>query len=75
MANHQRYFRLRSQAAAGSGRSRGALRFFAWAFTKGDKMAEQIGYVPLPKNVIAEIENIWATKIKDATGKPLYTGQ
>ncbi len=53
----------------------GALRFFAWAFTKGDKMAEQIGYVPLPKNVIAEIENIWATKIKDATGKPLYTGQ
>jgi phosphate transport system substrate-binding protein len=48
-----------------------ALRFFAWAFTKGDKMAEEIGYVPLPKNVVAEIEKVWASEIKDASGKPL----
>jgi phosphate transport system substrate-binding protein len=49
-----------------------ALKFFAWAFTKGDKMAEEIGYVPLPKNVVAEIEKVWASEIKDASGKPLY---
>jgi phosphate transport system substrate-binding protein len=49
-----------------------ALKFFAWAYAKGDKMAEDIGYVPLPKNVAAEIEQVWASKIKDASGKPLY---
>ena len=32
-----------------------ALKFFAWAFAKGGRMAEDIGYVPLPKNVAAEI--------------------
>jgi phosphate transport system substrate-binding protein len=49
-----------------------ALKFFAWAYTKGDKMAEEIGYVPLPKNLVADIEKVWASTIKDATGKPLY---
>ena len=49
-----------------------ALKFFAWAYAKGDKMAEELDYVPLPKNVTAEIEKVWATEIKDASGKPLY---
>jgi phosphate transport system substrate-binding protein len=50
-----------------------ALKFFAWAYDKGDKMAEALDYVPMPKNVAAEIENMWAREIKDATGKPLHT--
>jgi phosphate transport system substrate-binding protein len=50
----------------------GALKFFAWAYAKGDKMAEEIGYVPLPKDVVADIEKVWASEIKDASGKPLY---
>ena len=33
-----------------------ALRFFAWAYAKGDKMAEELDFVPMPKNVAAEIE-------------------
>jgi phosphate transport system substrate-binding protein len=49
-----------------------ALRFFAWAYAKGDKMAEELDFVPMPKNVAAEIERVWATEIKDASGKPLY---
>jgi phosphate transport system substrate-binding protein len=49
-----------------------ALKFFAWAYAKGDKMAEELDYVPMPKNVAAEIEKVWATEIKDASGKPLY---
>jgi phosphate transport system substrate-binding protein len=49
-----------------------ALKFFAWAYAKGDKMAEELDYVPLPKNVTAEIEKVWASEIKDASGKPLY---
>jgi phosphate transport system substrate-binding protein len=49
-----------------------ALKFFAWAYAKGDKMAEDLDFVPLPKDVVAEIEKVWATEIKDASGKPLY---
>jgi phosphate transport system substrate-binding protein len=49
-----------------------ALKFFAWAFRKGDKLAEELDYVPLPKNVVIDIEQVWASKIRDASGKPLY---
>ena len=33
-----------------------ALKFFRWAFAKGDKMAEELDYVPLPDNVVSLIE-------------------
>jgi phosphate transport system substrate-binding protein len=49
-----------------------ALKFFAWAYAKGDKMAEDLDYVPLPKNVVTEIEKVWVSEIKDASGKPIY---
>jgi phosphate transport system substrate-binding protein len=50
-----------------------ALKFFAWAYAKGDKMAEALDYVPMPKKVIGEIEKVWASEIKDSDGKPLHT--
>ena len=43
------------------------LKFFA----KGDKMAEDLDYVPMPKKVVSEIEKVWAKEIKDSNGKPL----
>jgi phosphate transport system substrate-binding protein len=49
-----------------------ALRFFAWAYSKGDKVAQDLDYVPLPKNVVTEIEKVWATQIKDASGKAIF---
>ncbi len=48
-----------------------ALKFFAWAYAHGDKMAEELDYVPMPKTVVAEIEKAWANEIKDSSGKPL----
>jgi phosphate transport system substrate-binding protein len=51
-----------------------ALKFFAWAYAKGDKMAEELDYVPMPKKVAGEIEKVWADEIKDSSGKPLHTG-
>ncbi len=48
-----------------------ALRFFAWAYEKGDKMAEELDYVPLPTNVVGLIKKTWAAEIKGADGKPL----
>jgi phosphate transport system substrate-binding protein len=50
-----------------------ALKFFAWAYEKGGKMAEELDYVPMPEKVVAEIEKAWASDIKDANGKPIYT--
>ena len=49
-----------------------ALKFFAWAFEKGDKAAEDLDYVPMPANVVADIEKTWKSEIKDASGKPIF---
>ena len=49
-----------------------ALKFFAWAYAKGGKMAEELDYVPMPANVVKEIEAMWAKSITGSDGKPLY---
>jgi phosphate transport system substrate-binding protein len=54
-------------AAAGE-----ALKFFAWAYANGSKMAEDLDYVPMPPSVVAAIKKVWASEIKDANGKPIY---
>ena len=50
-----------------------ALKFFAWAYAKGDKMAEELDYVPMPDKVVNDIQKMWSTEIKDAGGKPLFS--
>lgn len=50
-----------------------ALKFFAWAYKNGDKMAESLDYVPMPPNVVSDIENYWKTEIKGADGKPVFS--
>jgi phosphate transport system substrate-binding protein len=45
-----------------------ALKFFDWAYTSGDSMASELGYVPLPESVKALIRKSWGG-IKDASGK------
>jgi phosphate transport system substrate-binding protein len=49
-----------------------ALKFFAWAYAKGDKMAAELDYVPMPKKVVSDVEKVWTSEIKDSGGKPLY---
>jgi phosphate transport system substrate-binding protein len=49
-----------------------ALKFFAWAYAKGGKMAEELDYVPMPSKVVGEIEAMWSKDIKDSSGKPLH---
>jgi phosphate transport system substrate-binding protein len=50
-----------------------ALKFFAWSYAKGDKMAEELDYVPMPDNVVSDIQKMWSAEIKDGSGKPLYS--
>lgn len=40
-----------------------ALKFFAWAFDKGDKMAEDLDYIPMPEGVVQQIKATWAKEI------------
>jgi phosphate transport system substrate-binding protein len=49
-----------------------ALKFFAWAYAKGGKMAEELDYVPMPAKVVKEIEAMWSKSITGGDGKPLH---
>jgi len=49
-----------------------ALKFFAWAYKNGAKMAEELDYVPMPANVVKDVEVTWTSDIKDAGGKPVF---
>ncbi len=49
-----------------------ALKFFAWAYKKGDKMADELHYVPMPEKVVSDVHKYWAKEVKDASGKPLF---
>ena len=41
-----------------------AIKFFKWAFANGDKMAEELDYIPMPDNVVKLIEKTWSSDIK-----------
>src|SRR5262245_51756378 len=51
--------------------TREALKFFAWAYANGSKMADELHYVSMPPNVIKDIQEMWARDIKDEKGQPI----
>jgi phosphate transport system substrate-binding protein len=48
-----------------------ALKFFAWGYGKGGKMADDLHYIGMPANVIKDIQQMWAQEIKDEKGQPI----
>ncbi len=48
-----------------------ALKFFDWAYVNGDKMAEELTYVPLPSSVKDLVRKQWADNLKDSSGKAI----
>jgi phosphate transport system substrate-binding protein len=55
----------KDQAAAAE-----ALKFFSWAFAHGGKAAEELDYIPMPKQVVELIKKSWG-EVKAPDGKPL----
>lgn len=53
--------------------AREVLKFFDWAYKNGDKLAEELHYVPMPENVVKVIEQTWAKEIKATNGSPVWT--
>jgi phosphate transport system substrate-binding protein len=41
-----------------------AIKFFTWAFEKGDKIAEELDYIPMPNGVVDLIKKTWSADIK-----------
>ena len=50
------------------------LKFFDWAFHNGQKLAQELDYVPLPDAVTALVAEAWRSQIKDSAGKPVWGG-
>jgi len=44
-----------------------ALRFFDWAYKSGDKMSEELDYVPLPDSVKALVRKQWAQVVDSSS--------
>ena len=57
-------FKSQDKAAQASA----ALKFFEWAYVNGDKMADDLDYVPLPAAVKDLVRKQWG-EIKDTSGK------
>lgn len=53
--------------------AREVLKFFDWAYHHGDKMAEELDYVPMPASVVKLVEDTWKKEIKDAQGNAVWT--
>jgi phosphate transport system substrate-binding protein len=57
-------FILMHKGATDKAASQEAIKFFRWAFKNGDKMAEELDYIPMPDSVVQLIEKTWAAEIK-----------
>jgi phosphate transport system substrate-binding protein len=57
-------FILMHKDATDKASSQEAIKFFKWAFEKGDKMAEELDYIPIPDAVVKLIEKTWSADIK-----------
>jgi phosphate transport system substrate-binding protein len=48
-----------------------ALKFFSWAYSKGDDMATALDYVPVPDSVVETVVKSWG-QIKDGSGNAVW---
>jgi phosphate transport system substrate-binding protein len=48
------------------------LKFFAWSYEHGSKMASDLDYVPLPASLVKLIHKEWKSQIKTAAGKSVW---
>ena len=48
------------------------LQFFDWSYRTGAGLADELQYVPMPKDVVQLIESAWGA-VKDPRGQPAWT--
>jgi phosphate transport system substrate-binding protein len=62
-------FALMHKTQADAAKGKEVLQFFEYAFKNGAAAAEALDYVPMPASVTKQIEGVWKSQIKDASGK------
>ncbi|HEY6863745.1 MAG TPA: phosphate ABC transporter substrate-binding protein PstS [Burkholderiales bacterium] len=65
-------FILMHKAQADGAKAKQVLKFFEWAYQNGDRMALELDYVPMPDEVVKLIQSAWKSRMKDASGKPVW---
>ena len=48
------------------------IKFFDWAYKNGQKMAEELDYVPMPDSVSKVVGEAWKAQLKDTSGKAVW---
>ena len=48
-----------------------ALKFFDWAYTRGQALASRLDYVPIPASVVKLVEASWAKSLQ-VNGRPAW---
>ncbi len=56
----------------GAARNEPVLKFLDWCLKHGQDEAKALDYVPMPDNVVQQIEAFWSNTFKD-NGKPIWT--
>lgn len=67
-------FILVHKKATNPERTKAVLAFFDWAFANGQKLAEELGYVPMPEGAVKLIREAWG-EIGDSGGRQVWTGK
>ncbi|NJL25717.1 MAG: phosphate ABC transporter substrate-binding protein PstS [Calothrix sp. SM1_5_4] len=67
-------FLLMHKTQANTAHAKEVLKFFRWALLKGQDVAKELHYVPLPDSVIRQIEKEWKDQIKSSDGTSIATG-
>lgn len=67
-------FILMHKKQAKADQAKEALKFFRWAYAKGENMADELNYVSVPKPVAQKIEKNWKEHIKTTSGAPVAVG-
>lgn len=65
-------FILMHKGQANAEKAKEVLKFFDWAYQDGDQLALGLDYIPMPDTVVKLVQAEWKSKIKDASGKPVW---
>lgn len=52
--------------------AKAVLKFFDWGYRKGGPAAKELGYVPMPENVVEMIESSWTRSLTDSNGARVW---
>ncbi len=65
-------FILMYKIQANADKGLAVMKFFDWAYSNGGNAATEMDYVPMPRQVVAQIRAMWKAEIKSSAGQALW---